>query len=72
MQFLLILVLAFAPGLFYLYIAYRWDRYHPEPKGLVIRTFFLGMAAIVPVAILESLLLLPIIIPNSYNIYKTL
>ncbi len=68
MQFLLILVLAFAPGLFYLYIAYRWDRYHPEPKSLVIRTFFLGMAAILPVTIIESLLLLPIIIPNIQNI----
>ncbi len=64
MQFLLILVLGLAPGLFLLYITYRWDRYHPEPKGMVIRTFLLGMAVIIPVAIIETLLFIPIIIPN--------
>jgi len=68
MESLGILVLAFAPGLFWLYIAYRWDRYHPEPKGLVIRTFFLGMLSVIPVLIVETALFLPIIISNFDSI----
>jgi len=67
MELLGILALGFAPGLFWLYIAYRWDRYHPEPKSLVIRTFFMGMVAVIPVAVVEALLILPIVIPNIQN-----
>lgn len=56
MQFLTILVLALAPGAFGLWLVYQWDRYQPEPRWLVIRTFLWGMAVVLPVAFVESLL----------------
>jgi protease PrsW len=49
-------VLAFAPGIFWLWLAYRWDRYQPEPKWRVIRTFLFGMAVVLPVLGIELLL----------------
>jgi protease PrsW len=55
-MFILIPVLAFTPGLFWLWIAYRWDKYQPEPRWLVIRTFLLGMAVVIPVALIETLM----------------
>ncbi len=64
MEFLTILVLAFAPGIFWLFISYRWDRYRPDPKSLVIRTFLLGIIAIVPVLIVETILMIPLLIAN--------
>ena len=48
MQFLLIPVLGLAPGLFWLWLIYRGNKYRPEPKRLVIRTFLFGMAATIP------------------------
>jgi RsiW-degrading membrane proteinase PrsW (M82 family)/RNA polymerase subunit RPABC4/transcription elongation factor Spt4 len=51
-------LLAFAPGVFWLWIAYRWDRYHPEPRRLIIRTFFFGMAIVIPVALIEWTLMM--------------
>jgi RsiW-degrading membrane proteinase PrsW (M82 family)/RNA polymerase subunit RPABC4/transcription elongation factor Spt4 len=59
MQFLLIPVLGLAPGLFWLWLIYRGNKYHPEPKRLVIRTFLLGMATAIPVAFVETALILP-------------
>ena len=61
MQFLLIPVLGLAPGILWLWLIYRGNKYRPEPRGLVIRTFLLGMVAIIPVEIVETSLLLPYI-----------
>lgn len=52
-----LLVLAFAPGIFWLWMVRRRDRYRPEPRALVIRTFLWGMIVAIPVAIVEALLL---------------
>jgi RsiW-degrading membrane proteinase PrsW (M82 family)/RNA polymerase subunit RPABC4/transcription elongation factor Spt4 len=65
LELLLIPVLGMAPGIFWLWLIYGMDKYRPEPKGLVIRTFVLGIASVVPVSIVEMLLALPYIIPNS-------
>ena len=54
MQFLLIPVLGLAPGLLWLWLIYRGDKYRPEPKGLVIRTFVFGMVAIIPVMFVDG------------------
>ena len=62
MNYLVILTIALAPGIFWLWIITRWDRYHPEPRSLIIRTFLLGMAIAVPLAIIEALLY-----PGSVN-----
>ncbi len=48
-------LLAFAPGVFWLWWVYRRDRWEPEPRGLVLRTFFWGMVATVPAVLLELL-----------------
>lgn len=49
----LIFALAFAPGIFWLWFFYRQDRWQPEPKRLVVRTFFWGLAAALPAVLLE-------------------
>jgi RsiW-degrading membrane proteinase PrsW (M82 family) len=64
---LAIVVIAFAPGAFWLRYFYKKDVWKPEPKRLIIKTFFLGLAVALPVALIEypfrsSLLLLSVII----------
>ena len=56
MNILIIILVAFAPCIFWLWIIYRGDRYQPEPRSLLIRTFFLGLAIAIPVAIIEAIL----------------
>ncbi len=52
----LILLLALAPGIFWLYYFYSKDRYEPEPIAWILVIYVLGAAVTFPVAILESLL----------------
>lgn len=52
----LILLLAMAPGLFWLYYFYSKDRYDPEPVVWVLGVFLLGATVTVPVAVLEGVL----------------
>ncbi|MBF8265596.1 MAG: putative rane protein [Dehalococcoidia bacterium] len=52
----LIFILAFSPGLFWLWLIYTRDKYRPEPRALVIRTFLLGIAVSLPVVGIEYLL----------------
>jgi RsiW-degrading membrane proteinase PrsW (M82 family)/ribosomal protein L40E len=67
MQFIVILVIAFAPGVFWLWMVYRRDRYRPEPRGLVVRTFIWGMVVSIPVAVLEFSLIF-IVDPGVINL----
>jgi protease PrsW len=64
MQFWLIPVLGLAPGLFWLWLVYRGNKYRPEPKRLVIRTFLLGMAVVIPASIVETVLQLPYLLSH--------
>lgn len=48
-----LVVLAFGPGIFWLWYVYQKDRWEPEPRTLVIKTFLLGMACALPAALLE-------------------
>ncbi len=48
-----IFLLGFAPGLFWLWYFYKQDKWEPEPKSLVLRTFFWGLAAAIVGAIVE-------------------
>jgi len=50
-----LLVLGFAPGLFWLWHYYRKDAYQPEPRRLVLKLFVLGMVVTIPVGIAEIL-----------------
>ena len=49
------LALAFAPGAFWLWFFARKSLYQPTPRRLLAVTFFLGMAATIPAAILNRL-----------------
>jgi RsiW-degrading membrane proteinase PrsW (M82 family) len=51
-----IILLAFAPCVFWLWLIYRGDRYRPEPKSLIIRIFFLGFLVAVPASFIEAFL----------------
>ncbi len=48
--------LAVIPALLWLYYYYRQDKVKPEPKGLLIKIFLLGIVSIIPVFIIEVLL----------------
>ncbi len=49
-----LLLLALAPGVFWLVYFYSRDRYEPEPLSWVLTVYLLGMAVTMPVAILEG------------------
>jgi RsiW-degrading membrane proteinase PrsW (M82 family) len=53
---LLIVALSFAPGIFWMYYFYKRDEIEPEPLHLIRNCFFLGMAVVVPAAVIESVL----------------
>lgn len=57
MSLLILLVLAFSPGVFWLWCFARKDVYRPEPRRLLALTFFLGMAATIPAGIANGLFL---------------
>lgn len=48
-----LVVLAFAPGIFWLWYVYQKDRWEPEPRALVVKTFLWGIACALPAALLE-------------------
>jgi RsiW-degrading membrane proteinase PrsW (M82 family) len=56
MNIYVIAAVAAAPAIFWLWYFYRRDRYEPEPKLLIIRTFILGMLVTIPVAFIEGIL----------------
>jgi RsiW-degrading membrane proteinase PrsW (M82 family) len=56
----IIVLVAIAPCAFWLWVIYKGDKYKPEPRWLVIRTFLFGMGIAIPVALIETFLY-----PNS-------
>ena len=53
MNISIIFALAFLPGVFWLWYFYKKDKFEPEPKRLIVKTFFWGMAGIIPAFIFE-------------------
>lgn len=53
---LALLLIAFAPGIFWLWYFYHRDRYGPEPLIWIFRVFLLGMLMTVPAALAENAL----------------
>jgi RsiW-degrading membrane proteinase PrsW (M82 family) len=53
---LLSFIMAVAPAVFLVYYYYKQDKNKPEPKGLVIKIFFIGFLFIIPAIVLELLL----------------
>lgn len=54
-----ILALAFAPIAFLLWFFYTRDKLNPEPRGLILRAFLLGVVVAIPVLLLQRFLPLP-------------
>ena len=54
MQAALLVVVSFAPGLFWLWFFLRADKVHPSPRRLVISTFFLGMVWTLPAGLINT------------------
>lgn len=57
MELLTYPLLAFAPAVFWFWFFARKDTYRPEPRKLIILTFFLGMVSTIPAGIMEYILL---------------
>ena len=52
-----LLLVSFAPGLFWLWFFTRLDVYRPAPRRLIAISFFLGCLSTIPAAILEGVFL---------------
>jgi RsiW-degrading membrane proteinase PrsW (M82 family) len=50
----LLLLLAIAPAVFWLWYFYHKDRYEPEPLAWILMVYFLGIAVTIPVALVEG------------------
>lgn len=57
MSFLGFVLLAFTPGVFWLWFFAKLHVYRPAPKRLIAVTFFLGMVSTIPAGILSGLFL---------------
>lgn len=55
MYIVISLVMAVIPSVLLVYYYYRQDNKKPEPKGLIVKIFLLGVISIIPVLFLESL-----------------
>lgn len=63
-EFVSLLVLGFAPALFWLLYFYIKDRYDPEPRSWILRIFLFGMVSTIPLALVEGLI--GIVIPSEF------
>lgn len=68
MEFLVFLVLAFTPGIFWVWFFVRKDIYRPEPKRLIALTFFLGMVSTIPAVMVEGVFLDEDILAENANL----
>ena len=46
-----LILVAFSPGLFWLWFFLRQDKFRPEPKRLIVLTFLLGCVSTIPVGV---------------------
>lgn len=53
MDAIILTLVAIGPGLAWVWFFYRQDRYEPEPRHLIVRTFLYGMLAVFPAALAE-------------------
>ena len=56
MSWLAFPLISFAPGLFWLWLYARLDRYHPAPRRLIAWSFVLGMISTIPVGIIYAVI----------------
>jgi len=53
---MILLFLSLAPVFIILFYIYFRDKYEKEPLGILVKSFFLGAATVIPVVIIETLL----------------
>lgn len=53
MNVFVVLTLAIAPGLFWLWFFYKKDKLEPEPRHLIVQTFFWGVFLAIPVLMVQ-------------------
>ncbi|MBO8126052.1 MAG: PrsW family intramembrane metalloprotease [Firmicutes bacterium] len=53
MSYIILLAVSLGPGLAWLWFFYRQDRFAPEPRALVTKSFVAGMLAVLPAALVE-------------------
>ncbi|MBD2461785.1 PrsW family intramembrane metalloprotease [Oscillatoria sp. FACHB-1407] len=53
MNVFVVITLAIAPGLFWLWFFYKKDALEPEPRHLIVKTFFWGVFLAIPVLIVQ-------------------
>ena len=68
MEFLTYVVLAFSPGLFWVWFFVRKDVYRPEPKRLIALTFLLGMVSTIPAGIITAVFVDESILSENANL----
>ncbi len=51
---IMLFLISILPGILWVRYFYKKDRYHPEPKLIIIRDFIAGMFAVLPASIIES------------------
>ncbi len=64
----ILLVLAIAPGLFFLWFFYSRDKYEKEPLRIIFLTYLMGMASIIPALIFE--MIGSVVFPLSSSIFS--
>ena len=68
MEPLIFPLLAFAPGIFWLWFFIRRATYRPGPRRLLVFTFLLGMASTIPAGIINSIFLDDSILSDTANL----
>ena len=68
MELLTYPLLAFAPAVFWFWFFARKDTYRPEPRKLIVLTFFLGMASTIPAGIIEYIFIDESVLDDDANL----
>ena len=68
MGFVGLLLVAFTPGLFWLWFFVRLDTYRPAPRRVIGLTFLLGMFSVVPAGIIETIFIDESVLEDSASL----
>jgi RsiW-degrading membrane proteinase PrsW (M82 family) len=55
MRFIMLFIASIGPGLVWLWLFYRQDRYEPEPVRKILKVFLAGLLLVIPAGLLEQI-----------------
>lgn len=55
MRFIFLFIASIGPGLVWLWLFYRQDRYEPEPVRKILKVFLAGLLLVIPAGLLEQI-----------------